>query len=450
MPSGDRPAFWVYFWAMLLAVAVVIALGLTASPWEELGLLTVLAWCAFCAAANVLPVPATRHISLSIGAPVNVAIAYLFPPSLAAAIVLVASTSEWELKRQTSVGHAVFNRAQLAAATALASLVLGRSVDGEVPPMWLVVVAVIVYQSANWTFVALAERTARGTPLLRVARGLVPSGPIAAATYLVLGFTGLVLALTSLRIGTWAVALVMLPLLGARHALNVSGQLQQAERERRALGDRLIDERERERVRIASEIHDVVLQQLAALQLDADSVVAAVEHGQRDVAVRLAGQLRAGVDGTIGELRGTIASLRRATIEDGLTATLERFGRSFHASTGIGVTVRSSGPVDGIPLPVALLVFECCQEALVNAARHADASEVVVEVEAGDDTVELRVIDDGIGLADPMSATPSADGMRSGLRLASEKVELSGGMLTVQGRRGEGTAVNVRVPVGLS
>ena len=365
--------------------------------------------------------------------------------------MLIASTSEWELKRQTTVGHAVFNRAQLAAATALASVVLGgRPVQDDVPSMWLVVLAVVVYQSANWTFVAIAERTARGTPLLRVARGLVPSGPIAAATYLVLGFTGLVLALTSLRVGTWAVALVMLPLLGARHALNVSGQLQQAERERRALGDRLIDERERERVRIAGEIHDVVLQQLAALQLDADSVVAAVEQDQPDVAARLAGQLRAGVDATIGELRGTIASLRRATIEDGLTATLERFGRSFHASTGIPVTIRSSGPVDGIPLPVALLVFECCQEALVNAARHADASEIVVEVEAGDDTVELRVIDDGIGLVDLRSTTPSGDGMRSGLRLASEKVELSGGMLSVQGRRGEGTVVKVRVPVGLS
>ncbi|HUP87521.1 MAG TPA: sensor histidine kinase [Acidimicrobiales bacterium] len=423
---------------------------MAAGPWEELGLGTVIAWCALCAAANVLPVPATRHISLSIGAPVNVAIAYLFPPGLAAGIVLVSSTSEWELRRETTFAHALFNRVQLAASTSLASIILTRGPGrGEVPPIWLVVGAVVVYQASNWTFVAVAERTARATPLRRVVRGLLPSGPIAAATYLVLGFTGLVLALTSLRIGTWAVALVMLPLLGARHALNVSGQLQQAERERRALGDRLIDERERERVRIASDIHDVVLQQLAALQLDAESVAAAFEHGQPETAVRLAGQLRSGADAAIAELRGTIASLRRATIEDGLTASLERFARAFRVSSGIEVSVVSSGGADDLPLPVAILLFECCQEALVNAARHADASAIAVAVERGGEMVELRVSDDGVGLSPSPGEGPD-DGSRSGLRLASEKVELSGGVLSVRGRPGEGTTVTVRVPLGRS
>ena len=432
---------------MLLAgVGATIVAGLRDEPWQELGAGTVVVWCVLCAAANVLPVPATRHISLSMGAPVNVAIAFLFPPGLAAAIVLLASTSEWELKRETSPTHALFNRAQLAGSTALASLVLARPGGREqLPPLWAIVVAVIAYQLANWSFVAIAERTARGTPLGRVVRGLVPSGPIAAATYLVLGFTGLALALTSLRVGTWAVALVMLPLLGARHALNVSGELQQAERERRALGDRLIDERERERVRIASDIHDVVLQRLAALQFDAESIAVAVERAQPEVAARLAGQLRAGVDEAISELRGTIASLRRATIEGGLAETLARFGRAFHASTGVEVTVTAGDDVDRVPLPVALLVFECCQEAMMNVARHADASRVDVIVGVGGHIVQLSVQDDGVGLA---AAAPAIDGGRSGLRLVAEKVELSGGALVLDGRPGQGTTLTARIPLG--
>lgn len=436
----------MYFVLVFAAVGVTIAAGFRDAPWTELGLGTVLVWCLLCGAANVLPVPATRHISLSMGAPVNVAIAFLFPPGLAAAIVLVASTSEWELKRETTATHALFNRSQLAGSTALASLVLTRpGARDDLPALWSVVLAVVVYQVANWAFVALAERTARGTPLGRVVRGLVPSGPIAAATYLVLGFTGLALALTSLRVGTWAVALVMLPLLGARHALNVSGQLQQAERERRALGDRLIDERERERVRIASDIHNVVLQRLAALQFDAESISVAVERQQRDVAVRLAGKLRAGVDETIAELRGTIASLRRATIEGGLAATLERFGRAFHASTGIAVDVTTGPDLERVPLPVALLVFECCQEAMMNVARHADASSVSVVVEVGGHIVELSVRDDGVGLT---AGSPATDGRRSGLRLATEKVELSGGVLLLDGRPGHGTTLTARIPLG--
>lgn len=434
---------------MALAVGATIAVGAPGAPWAERGLVLVGAWCVFCAAANVLPVPAIRHISLSMGAPVNVAIASLFPPGMAAAIVLLSSVSEWEIKRATTFSHAVFNRLQLAAATALASAVFTghRTVDG-IPPAWLVVAAVVAYQASNWGFVTVAEWTARGVPFGRVLRGLVPPGP-GAVVYLVLGFMGVVLALTSVRIGAWAVALLMLPLLGARHAVNVSGELERAERERRSLADRLIDERERERVRIASDIHDVVLQQLAALQLEADSIGAALEHERPEVAVRLAGQLRAGVDDSILELRRTIASLRRAAMEDGgLGPSLERFARTFRASTGLDVSVAVAAGVDPLPLPVALLLFECGQEALTNVVRHApDAGRIEVAVARSGDAVELVVRDDGPGFD---AATAAGPGSGSGLALSREKVALSGGLLFVESRAGEGTVVTVRVPVGSS
>lgn len=421
----------------------------------------VAAWCVFCAAANVLPVPTSSHIALSMGAPANVAIAFLFEPALAAVIVFVSSISEWELKRETTVAHALFNRLQLAAATALAATTFrigggaaAGDVGDEVPPVAVLVVAVVAYQSSNWLFVALAERTARGVPLPRVLRRLVPGNPVTAAAYLVLGFLGIALALTSRRVGPWAVALVMLPLLSVRQALNVSQQLQQAERERRALADRLIDERERERVRIASDIHDVVLQQLAALQLEADSIGAALDHGRPDTAVRLAGQLRRGVDDAIGELRGTIASLRRSTIDaGGLGPSLERFARAFRVSTGIDVRVEVRGGAavpEQLPLPVALLLVECAQEALTNVARHApDATRVDVVVERSGAAVELVVGDDGPGMA-AVPAPSVAEGRRSGLALSREKVELSGGFLFVESRPGHGTTVTVRVPVGAS
>ena len=433
---------------MVVVVGAAIAIELADRPWQERGLLLVFAWCGFCAAANVLPVPAINHVSLSMGAPVNVAIAYLFEPGLAAAIVFVSSVTEWEISRSTTVSHAAFNRVQLAAATALTSVVFAGTRD-DVPPLWLLIAAVVVYQGSNWLFVGAAEWFARGVPLKRVVRGFLPPNPVAAATYLLLGFMGLVLALTSVRIGIWGVVLVMLPLLGARYAVNASHQLERGERERRALADRLIDERERERVRIASEIHDVVLQQLAALQLEADSIGAALEHQRPDVAVRLAGQLRTGVDEVIVELRGTIASLRRASIgAGGLGPSLVRFARTFRASTGIDVSVAVGDTLDELPLPVGLLLFECTQEALTNVVRHAStASRVEVEIARSGGAVELVVRDDGPGfVADEMP--PPTGGRQSGLVLSREKVALSGGLLFVDSRAGQGTTVTVRVPVG--
>lgn len=436
---------------MVGGLVALVAAGAVDGPPAGRGPGLVVSWGLFCAAANVLPVPAIRHIYLSMGAPVNVAIAYLFPPWVAAAIVFTASVSEWEVKRDTTVTHAVFNRTQLALAAALAAAVFEGYRD-RIPPVPVVIAAVVVYQACNWVFVATAEWSARGVPIRRVLRDLVPRGLAAAATYLTLGLMGLVLALTSVRIGAWAVALVMLPLLGARHAVNVSVQLEQAERERRALADRLIDERERERVRIASEIHDVVLQQMAALQLEADSIGAALERRRPHAAIRVAARLRAGVDETIGDLRRTIASLRRTSIEEGgLAPSLERFARTFAGSTGIDVEVAAGDdPCDlsDLPLALAMMLFECCQEALTNVARHASAHRVEVEVVRHGGTVQLRVTDDGRGFdAEAPPGTPAADGSGSGLTLSREKVRLSGGLLFVHSRPGRGTTVTVRVPV---
>jgi signal transduction histidine kinase len=292
----------------------------------------------------------------------------------------------------------------------------------------------------------------------RVLQDLLPAGPVAAASYLVLGFEGLVLALTSVRVGAWAVLLLMLPLLSARHAVNVSNQLERAERERRSLGDRLIDERERERVRIAGDIHDVVLQQLAALQLEADSIAAALDHDRPDVAVRVAGQLRTGVDDTIVELRRTIASLRRAAVDEGgIGPSLVRFARGFRASTGLDVDVTVADGVDPLPLPVALLLFECGQEAMTNVVRHAPtARRIEVAVARTGGAVELVVRDDGVGfdatgaMAEAGAGAGGGSGRRSGLALHREKVALSGGLLFVDSRPGHGTVVTVRVPVGAS
>jgi signal transduction histidine kinase len=239
------------------------------------------------------------------------------------------------------------------------------------------------------------------------------------------------------------VALLMLPLLGARHAVNVSGQLERAERERRVHADRLIDERELERARIASDVHDLVLQQLAALQIESDSIRAAIENDQPDVAVRVAAQLRSGVDGAIGELRATIASLRRTTIDDGgLGASLQRFARAFRVSSGIDVDVIVPDDLSRLPLPVALLVFECCQEALTNAARHARADRIVVTAGLDGDTAHLTVEDDGVGF------DPAAVSRGAGLGLSREKVELAGGLVFVRTQPGVGTTVTVRVPLG--
>src|SRR2546422_9662106 len=93
------------------------------------------------------------------------------------------------------------------------------------------------------------------------------------------------------------------------------------ERIERLIEDRLLDERKRERLRIAGEIHDVVLQELAAIQIESRIVRSAVAAGQDDAATRGAARVDDAAQRAVAALRGTIAGLRPAELDtDGLEA----------------------------------------------------------------------------------------------------------------------------------
>lgn len=421
--------------AALLALA---AAGVLRGSWDDLGAGTALFWVVMCGVANLLAAPSGAHTYLSMSAPVNIGLAALFPPSAAAVLVALGSVSQLELRRQTTPLRATFNRTQIGLSSATASAVLGLQPG---PTVWTVLLAVTSYHVTNWCLVSAAERTVRGTPVHQVLRRLLPTGPVAAITYLSLGAMGVVLGLVYLRIGPWAVALLLLPLAGARQAVRATEAIERAERERRALADRLVEEREGERLRIASDLHDSVLQNLAAVQVQADNVRMAVGSGDPR-AEAIAGGVRDGVDDSIAQVRRMIANLRRAGIDSGgLVPTVRRYADAFNRHSGCEVDVRVTGDAEGLPTPIALLLLECCQEALTNVARHAAASSVAVEVEVHEGQAQLVVADDGRGF----SADERPAGF--GLSLTREKVALLGGGCWVQSAPGQGTRVVARVPL---
>lgn len=437
--AADPPEFLALAAIVLGAVIALVVLSLVTSAWSGIPISWLIGWAIFCAGSNLLPAPAGPHLSHSMSGPVNIGIAFLFVPPVAATIVAVAAVSEWEVKRETTFLHAVYNRAQLALATAASSGVLALE-RHQVPSAWLALAAVIAYISVNWALVAAAERTTRGTPLRRIVRGLIPPGVIPAVSYLAVGVVGIVLGLASLRIGIWTVAFLIVPLVSTRYAIKASRDLERAERARRALSDRLVDEREREQARIASDIHDVVLQDLAGLRLQTQNVRTALESNRRDLAIAMSEAAAESVSRTISDLRGAISSLRRTTLDDdGLAATLERFARSFHAESGIEAVVHAHTIDPGrVPHAAAVLAYECCQEALANVSRHSGATSVSIEVTHEAGILDVRVSDDGTG--------PAA-GPGLGLTLMKDKVALAGGGAWTTRRPSGGTALVIRIPI---
>lgn len=439
-PPRDPLGFVVLAATVLAAVAAMLVLAVASEAHDGIGLSKLAVWVVFCAVANVLRVPVSEHVYLSLSSSANIAVAMLFPLPVAGPLVFAAALSEWELRRETGVLHALYNRAQLAVSVSAATAVF--ELDGGTLHAPNAVGAILAYQATNLLLVALAETTCRHIPFTRVVRKMLPRGPAAATAYVFQSLMGLVLGLTYLRVGAWAVAVLMIPLLGARFALRAARQLELAERDRRRLSDQLIDERERERSRIASDIHDSVLQQLAAIQMQADTVGSALEAGRSDTAAELARRTAEGMQTAIADLRGVVRSLRRVSLDaGGLPGTLKRLGRSFHAMSGVEVEVDCDTFTADVPLSLELLLCECCEEALTNVARHAAASSVQIRLASHGNTAELVVVDNGVG-TDPKGKTSGL-----GLVLTRDKVNLAGGGVWVEGRQGTGTRVTVRLPI---
>ena len=233
-------------------------------------------------------------------------------------------------------------------------------------------------------------------------------------------------------------ALVALLLLGVPLLGVLTLRLTRAARARERLLQRAVEASEAERRRIARDLHDGVVQELAGTAFGLSGT--AREPG-------LAPGLRAELQGSSQALRQSLRQLRSLLVEihppgldaAGLAAALEDLTAPA-AAGGVTPSVSVVG-VEGTPEHVVTLVWRVAQEAIRNAVRHANASHLTVEVRGDDRQVRLMVHDDGVGF-DP-AAPARADSY--GLRGLQSLVEDGGGRVRVDSAPGAGTTVRMVV-----
>jgi PAS domain S-box-containing protein len=204
--------------------------------------------------------------------------------------------------------------------------------------------------------------------------------------------------------------------------------------ERKRLEESLREIREAERRRIARDLHDVVLQDLAgALQgMQAAQVESAASGLEQEIAA-----LRRAVGG----LRNAIFDLRLQKEQPFVRAveSLVELNRQLTPEREILLTVRDGFPSE-LPGAADVELLRVLQEALVNARRHSYARRVEVVLSAGHREVCAEVADDGVGF-DPAS-------VREGVGLAGmrERVSGLGGRLEIVSTPDQRTSVKVEVP----
>lgn len=199
-----------------------------------------------------------------------------------------------------------------------------------------------------------------------------------------------------------------------------------------------------ERARMAREIHDTLLQSLAGLELQVDAMASQLTSGG-PVRQQLE-RVRRQIQSDVSEARRSIWALRSPTLETReLTTALQELGQTMAGTSGIGfqfsvggTPVRCAGKVEEHLLRVGL-------EAVSNAVRHAQATLVRLDLLYTDQSITLRVSDDGCGF-DVAEAERRA-GAHWGLATMQERADAIGGTFCLVSRPGAGTNLEMIAPL---
>lgn len=223
-------------------------------------------------------------------------------------------------------------------------------------------------------------------------------------------------------------------------------KLQQEERMRSHLLEKLISAQEDERRRVARELHDQTGQALTSLMVGLKNAEMAPSLEE---AARRTAELRALTARTIEEVQALSVGLHPSVLDDlGLVAALERYAAEFSRQHHVKVDYEATGFDGGKRLSpqIEITLYRIAQEALTNIARHAEPQNASVVIELRDGQVVVIVEDDGKGF-DPEAVLQSNLDEKLGLFSMQERISLVGGTLTIESSSGQGTTVFAEAPI---
>lgn len=226
---------------------------------------------------------------------------------------------------------------------------------------------------------------------------------------------------------------------GSAEATRLAGvfnaMLDRLEAERRESGARMLSAQERERVRLARELHDEIGQSITGLMLEIDRVA---RGAPSEIETELR-EIQEGARGLAAEVREIVRRLRPEMLDDlGLRSAIVALSEQFSDQAGIKVERRIDRELPPLSEDAELVLYRVAQESLTNVARHSGAGRVELDLGASADGVELSVADDGVG---PEHVEP-----RSGIQGMRERALLVGAQLAIDRGPAGGMRVRLQLP----
>lgn len=212
--------------------------------------------------------------------------------------------------------------------------------------------------------------------------------------------------------------------------------------EEKYLLEMLVQAQEAERQRLSRQMHDGPAQALSNLILETEIAMRLFDVNKEQAYEEL-GSLKDSATKTFQQVRDFIFELRPMMLDDlGLIPTIKKYTSALQENTDVNIRLGVTGIERRMEPFLEVMIFRAIQELLRNALTHSQASEIDVKIDVGESSVTVNVEDNGIGF-DPDNLEEDK-GM--GLKLISERVEMTEGKFELDSQIGERTHVFFQVP----
>ena len=218
--------------------------------------------------------------------------------------------------------------------------------------------------------------------------------------------------------------------------------LKRSESRLRLLSQRVLTIQEVERARIARDLHDQLGQELVFLKMKAQSL--AEQLGAASLGYEPVLELVNLIDQIKATSRRIALSIRPGILDDlGLVRALQWYAGEFEERTSIACFLDAPEDEIKVSKTVATAAYRIVQETLTNVYKHAEATEVFINISKTRRLLTMRISDNGTGF----DTSRLSEGTSLGLIGMSERARLAGGSVKISSGRTKGTTVLVRLPL---
>ena len=214
----------------------------------------------------------------------------------------------------------------------------------------------------------------------------------------------------------------------------------------RLLSRQLLLAQEEERKKISRELHDVIAQTLAGINVRLATLAKGSTVNNKDLQ-RDINRTQQLVQESVDIVHRFARELRPTVLDDvGLIPALHTFMKSFREDTGIRVSLSAFAAVEKIHGDKRTVLYRIAQEALNNVARHAGASQAEVKIQKLDGAIHMKIKDNGKGIQEERVLRAKKN-KRLGLLGMRERLQMVGGKFAIESAPGKGTTIIAQIPL---